>query len=115
MIIFMKKTPKQIAAIIALIAIVVMIIAFVIAAFTTTADSKNLFYALFCCIIAVPILAWLFILCMGRMKNNHTIAEFFPKNPSSASGDIILPPNPEAESQNFTEEEITQAMENSKQ
>lgn len=111
----MKKTPKQIAAIIALVAIVVMIIAFVIAAFTTTADSKNLFYALFCCIIAVPILAWLFILCMGRMKSEHTVAEFFPKNSTTAANDMVLPPNPEAENQNFTEEEITQAMEDSKQ
>ena len=107
----MKKTPKQIAAIVALVAIVVMIIAFVIASFTTTAESKNLFYALFCCIIAVPILAWLFILCMGRMKGEHTIAEFFPKN--SASTDMVLPPNPDAEKQDFSEEEITQAMEES--
>lgn len=109
----MKKTPKQIAAIIALIAIGIMIIAFVIAAFTTTAEFKNLFYALFCCIIAVPILAWLFILCMGRMKGNHTIAEFFPQNSSSASDDMVLAPNPNANSQNFTEDEITQAMEES--
>ena len=109
----MKKTPKQIAAIIALFAIVILIIAFVIAAFTTTAESKNLFYALFCCIIAVPILAWLFILCMGRMKGEHTIAEFFPKQSSSSSADMVLAPNPDSEEQNFTEEEITQAMEES--
>lgn len=109
----MKKTPKQIAAIIALVAIVVMIIAFFIASLTTTAESKNLFYALFCCIIAIPILAWLFILCMGRMKGEHTIAEFFPQSSSSVSNDMILSPNPDAETEHFTEDEITQAMEES--
>lgn len=105
----MKKSPKQIAAIAALAAIAVLIIAFIAAAFTTSADSRNLFFALFFCIIAVPILAWLFLLCYGRLSHKHTMAEFFPK---SADNGAIVPEH--KESQGFTEEEITQAMENSR-
>ena len=105
----MNKKPKQIAAIVALVAIAVLIIAFIVSAFTTTVDSRNLFFALFFCIIAIPILAWLFILCYGRMKGKHTMAEFFP---DSNTDSPIVPEH--KESQGFTEEEITQAMENSR-
>ena len=42
----MKKNPKQIAAIVGLVAIAALIIAFIVSAFTTTADSRNLFFAL---------------------------------------------------------------------
>lgn len=75
----MKKNSKRIAAIIALAAVAALLIGFIISAFSTTADSKNTFYAFFFSIIALPILAWLFILCYGRFKGKHTIAEFFPE------------------------------------
>lgn len=104
----MKKKPKQIAAIIALIAIAALMITFFISAFTTNADSRNTFFALFFCIIALPILVWLFLLCYGRLKGKHTMAEFFPENlPDTA----VVPEH--EESQGLTEEEITEAMENS--
>ena len=105
----MKKNPKQIVAIVSLAAIAALLIAFIVSAFTTTADSRNLFFALFFCIIAIPILAWLFILCYGRMKGRHTMAEFFP---DSSINSPIVPEH--KESQGLTEEEITQAMENSR-
>ena len=92
-----------------LAAIAALLIAFIVSAFTTTADSRNLFFALFFCIIAIPILAWLFILCYGRMKGRHTMAEFFP---DSNINSPIVPEH--KESQGLTEEEITQAMENSR-
>lgn len=77
----MKKKPKQIAAIIALVAIAVLLIVFVISAFTAgPGEAGNRFMSLLLCIIAVPILAWLMILCIGRFQNKHTIAEFFPED-----------------------------------
>lgn len=76
----MKKSPKQIAAIIALIAIVALIIAYFISAFTATPESGNTFFAFFFAIIAVPILLWLFLFCYGRLTQKHTIAEYFPEN-----------------------------------
>lgn len=75
----MKKTPKQLAAIGALIAIAVLIIGFIISAFQTSADARNTFFAFYFAIIAIPILIWLLILCIGRLKGKHTMAEFFPE------------------------------------
>ncbi len=52
----MKKNPKQLVAIAALIAIVVLIIAFVISAFTASpGEAGNRFMALLFCIVDVPI------------------------------------------------------------
>lgn len=77
----MKKSPKQIAAIIALVAIAVLLVAFVISAFTAgPGEAGNRFMSLLLCMIAVPILAWLMIFCIGRFQNRHTIAEFSPED-----------------------------------
>jgi cytochrome c biogenesis factor len=77
----MKKNPKQIVAVCALVAIVVLIAAFVISAFTAgPGEAGNRFMALLFCIIAIPILAWLMIFCIGRMQNKRTIAELFPED-----------------------------------
>ncbi len=76
----MKKSPKQIAAIIALIAIVALIIAYFVSALTATPESGNTFFAYFFAIIAIPILLWLFLFCYGRLTQKHTIAEYFPEN-----------------------------------
>ncbi len=76
----MKKSPKQIAAIIALIAIVALIIAYFVSALTATPESGNTFFAYFFAIIAIPILMWLFLFCYGRLTQKHTIAEYFPED-----------------------------------
>ena len=77
----MKKSPKQFASIIALVAIAILLVAFVISAFTAGPGSAgNRFMSLLLCMIAVPILAWLMIFCIGRLQNKHTIAEFFPED-----------------------------------
>lgn len=76
----MKKNAKRIIALIALTAIIVLIAAFAVSAFTTApGESGNRFMALLSCIIAIPILAWLLLFCVGRLQNRHTIAEFFPE------------------------------------
>ena len=77
----MKKSPKQFASIIALVAIAILLVAFVISAFTAGPGAAgNRFMSLLLCMIAVPILAWLMIFCIGRLQNKHTIAEFFPED-----------------------------------
>lgn len=80
----MKKSPKQIAAIVALVAIFALIIGFVISAFGTGSDARNTFFALYFGIIAIPILVWIVIFCIGRLKGKHTMAELFPENNSPA-------------------------------
>lgn len=77
----MKKNPKQIIALTALAAIVILIAAFVWSALTAApGESGNRFMALLFCIIAIPLLAWPLLFCIGRMQNKHTMAEFFPKS-----------------------------------
>ncbi len=76
----MKKNYKRIIAIVALIAIALLIIAFVVSAFMAEpGEAGNRFLGLLCCIIAIPILAWLLIFCIGRMQGKHTMAELFPE------------------------------------
>lgn len=86
----MKKNSKQLVAIIALIAIVVLIIAFVISAFTAgPGEAGNRFMALLFCIVAIPILAWVILFCIGRMQNKHTMAEFFPEQEKETEKDNV--------------------------
>ena len=72
----MKKTKKQLFAILALILIGLLIIAFVISAFVGT---KEIFLGLLGCIITLPILAWIFIAIYGKMTQKSTIADLFPE------------------------------------
>ncbi len=74
----MKKNPKRLTAIAALIAIIGLLIAYVISAFTATpGETGNRFMALLFGIITIPLLAWILLFCIGRMQNKHTIAELF--------------------------------------
>ncbi|MDE7273905.1 MAG: hypothetical protein K2N95_12730 [Lachnospiraceae bacterium] len=78
----MNKNARRIIALIALAAIAVLIIAFSISALTAApGESGNRFMGLLFCIIAVPVLAWLTLFCVGRMQNKHTMAELFPEQP----------------------------------
>ena len=84
----MKKNARQITAIIALIAIAVLIVAFVISAFTAgPGEAGNRFMALLFCIIAIPLLAWILLFCVGRRQNKHTIAELFPEQEKDTKKD----------------------------
>ncbi len=106
----MKKTPKQIAAIVALIMIAALIILFVVSAFTANGFGSRLFFITFFLIIAVPILSWLIIFVYGRVKGQHTMAELFPKTWQTDSSNMQKNPD----NQDFSEEEIIEAFENTK-
>ena len=75
----MKKNLRQIIAILSLIAIAILIILFVISAFFAK-PGDNTFLTLVLAIIVTPILAWVLLFCIGRMKGKHTIAELFPED-----------------------------------
>ncbi|MEZ3478558.1 MAG: hypothetical protein K1W08_08150 [Lachnospiraceae bacterium] len=79
-----KKNLRQLIAAAALIAIALLLIAFVISAFTAgPGEAGNRFMALLFGIIAIPLLAWILLFCVGRMQQKHTIAEFFPEQEST--------------------------------
>lgn len=81
----MKKNLKQFVAITALAAIAILIIAFVISAFTASpGEAGNRFMALLFCIIAIPILAWIVLFCIKKMRDKHTMPEFFPEQEKEA-------------------------------
>ena len=78
--IFMKKKTKQLAAIVALLTIAAFLIYFIVAAILATPnEAGSRFMALLSGIIALPILAWLLLFCIGRMRNRRTAAELFPE------------------------------------
>lgn len=77
----MKKSPKQFAAIAALVAFVGLIIAFVISAFTAgPGEAGNQFMALLFGIISIPLLTWIILFCIRRMQDKHTITELFSED-----------------------------------
>lgn len=76
----MNKKAKRFAAAAALLAIAALLLYFVISAFLATPDAAgDRFMALLACIIAIPVLAWLLLFCVGRMRGRHTMAELFPE------------------------------------
>lgn len=84
----MRKNPKQIVAIFALVLIVILIIAFVISAFTAgPGEAGNRFMVLLYCIVAIPILAWLLLFCINKMQKRPTMEEFFPEQEKNTEED----------------------------
>lgn len=84
----MKKNPKQIVAIIALVLIVILIIAFVISAFTAgPGEAGNRFMVLLYCVVAIPILAWLLLFCIGKIQKKPTMEEFSPEQEKTTEKD----------------------------
>lgn len=76
----MKKT-KRLAALIAIAAIVILITAFVISAFTATpGEFGGRFIALLYCVVALPILAWLIMFCVGKMQGKRESEEMFSED-----------------------------------
>ncbi|MCM1182583.1 MAG: hypothetical protein NC337_04320 [Roseburia sp.] len=76
----MSKKAKRIAAIAALLAIAAFLIYFIASAILATPDEAgNRFMALLSGIIGLPLLAWLLLFCIGRMRQKKTAAEPFPE------------------------------------
>ncbi len=65
-----KKTPKQIGALICVFLLVGMYIGAFIVAGVDLGDSGRLFAGCLVATIGVPILLWLFLWCLERMKKS---------------------------------------------
>lgn len=73
----MKKSPKQIAAILCIILLVLLYIATLIVALLDFPGSDRLFAACLMATIGLPILLWIFIWVYGKYTNRHTISDIF--------------------------------------
>lgn len=81
----MKKSPKQIAAILCIILLVLLYIATLIVALLDFPGSDRLFAACLMATIGLPILLWIFIWVYGRYTNKHTISDIFPQQDDGAA------------------------------
>ncbi len=68
----MKKTPKQIAALVCVVLIVLFAIITLVLAFCDFEGSKTLFAGFMGLTLALPIFAWLFIWMFGRLTGKDT-------------------------------------------
>lgn len=84
----MKKTPKQIAAIICIILLVFLYVATLVVAILDFPGSDKLFAACLVATIGLPILLWIYIAAYGKLKNKKTIADLFPEQEAEITDDI---------------------------
>ncbi len=82
----MKKTPKQIAAMICVILLVLLYIVTLIVAILDFPGSDRMFAACLMATIGLPILLWIYIWVYGRFAGRHTIAD--PPCESASSKNI---------------------------
>ncbi|MBD5394424.1 MAG: hypothetical protein HDR71_09165 [Lachnospiraceae bacterium] len=80
----MKKSPKQIAAIICIILLVLLYIATLIVALLDFPGSDKMFAACLTATIGLPILLWIYIGAYGKFTGKRTIADTFEDSTSSA-------------------------------
>lgn len=75
----MKKSPKQIAAILCIVLLVLLYAATLIVALLEFPGSDRLFAVCLMAAIGLPILLWIFIWIYGRYTNKRTISDIFPR------------------------------------
>lgn len=75
----MKKTPKQIAAIICIILLVFLYVATLVVAILDFPGSDKLFAACLVATIGLPILLWIYIAAYGKFTGKKTMADLFPE------------------------------------
>lgn len=76
----MKKTPRQIAALIGVVILVSLYIITFVVALLDFPGSERLFQACLVTTVALPILIWIYIWLYGKTKEKDTIATIFPDN-----------------------------------
>lgn len=69
-----KKSPKQIAAIVGLVLLGIMYLAFFVVALIADELPQGLFISCLFATIFIPILIWVYIWLYGVVTNRHTIA-----------------------------------------
>lgn len=91
----MKKTPKQIAALVCVVLLVLLYVAFFLSAVLDFPGREKFFSATLYGTIAIPLLTWIYIFLYGKMKNHRTIA----------SVDLLMTPEEAAKQEKATESE----------
>lgn len=79
----MKKTPKQIAAIICIVLLILLYVVTLIVSLLDFPQSDRLFAACLMATIGLPILLWIYIWAYGRFKGKQTFTEIFPEQEST--------------------------------
>lgn len=72
----MKKTTKQIAAIIAIVLLVSLSVASLVFACLDFPGSYELFRGFLIAAVFMPLLIWIYIFLYGKLTSKHTIADF---------------------------------------
>lgn len=70
----MKKTPKQIAALVCVVLLVLLYVLFFLSAVLDFPGREKIFSATLYGTITIPLLTWIYIFLYGKIKNRHTIA-----------------------------------------
>ena len=81
----MKKTPKQIAAIICIILLAFLYVATLVVAILDFPGSDKLFASCLVATIGIPILLWIYLALYGKLTNKKTIADLFPENEEAST------------------------------
>lgn len=79
----MKKTPKQIAAIICIVLLILLYVVTLIVSLLDFPQSDRLFAACLMATIGLPILLWIYIWAYGRFTGKQTFTEIFPEQEST--------------------------------
>ena len=89
----MKKTPKQIAAIICIILLVLLYVATLVVALLDFPGSDRLFAACLVATIGLPILLWIYIWAYCRLSGRKTFTELDTGEDSSTDKEDSHAPN----------------------
>ncbi len=77
----MKKTPKQIAALLCVVLLVLLYVATLVVSLLDFPGSEKLFAACLLATIGLPILLWIYIWSIGRLtdkkEKNETVLDTF--------------------------------------
>ena len=71
----LKRSPKQLAALIGVVLLVALYIVTLLVAIFDPDGSGRLFQACLFATIAVPALIWIYIWMYGKLTNKHTMAD----------------------------------------
>lgn len=83
----MKKTPKQIAAIICIILLVLLYAATLVVSLLDFPGADKLFAACLLATVGLPILLWIYIGAYGKLTQKKTMADMFPKTDTDKDTD----------------------------
>lgn len=79
----MKKTPKQIAAIICIFLLVLLYAATLVVSLMDFPGADRLFAACLLATVGLPILLWIYIWSYGKLSKKKTMADIFPEEDSA--------------------------------